>query len=370
LAVALRRVHGCVRGPFSVERDLQEAARFMLIADIFRGVPSVYVTFFAYDEVAHHSGIDRPDAFKVLKRLDRVLGSLEPIAKRAPRSYRFVVLSDHGQSMGATFKQRYGKTLGELVDELAGAGVSVSAPASADEALGQLNAALADAIQHDSRTARLARRSLQGQMQSGELSIGTDEEAPDRVGTALARANDIVVLASGNLGLISFTKWTERMTYEQLADNFPGLPKGLFEHPGISFIMVKSEAEGGLIMGPNGVHYLDDDHVAGEDPLAGFGPHAADHLRRTNSFPNAPDILVISMFNPETNEVAAFEELVGCHGGLGGLQTYPFVLYPADLPLEPEREIIGAGDLNSVLRSWVDHLQPVEPADETACAAG
>ena len=64
-----------------------------------------------------------------------------------------------------------------------------------------------------------------------------------------------------------------------------------------------------------------------------------------------------------------FEELVGCHGGLGGFQTHPFVLYPADLPLEPEREIIGAGDLNSVLRSWVRHLQPREAAVESRAAA-
>src|SRR5262249_54640529 len=97
---------------------MQEASLFMLISDMFRGVPAVYNTLFPYDEVAHHSGIDRPDAFKVLRTLDRVFEKLERAASRAPRPYRFVVLSDHGQSMGATFRQRYGQTLSNLVTSL------------------------------------------------------------------------------------------------------------------------------------------------------------------------------------------------------------------------------------------------------------
>jgi len=84
---------------------MQEASLFMLITDMFRGVPAVYNTFFAYDEVAHHSGIDRPDALKVLRTLDQVFAKLELAARAAQRPYRFVVLSDHGQSMGATFRQ-------------------------------------------------------------------------------------------------------------------------------------------------------------------------------------------------------------------------------------------------------------------------
>src|SRR5262249_748305 len=73
---------------------MQEASLFMLISDMFRGVPAVYNTFFAYDEVAHHSGIDRTDAFKVLRTLDRAFAKLERAAKLAPRPYHFVVLSD------------------------------------------------------------------------------------------------------------------------------------------------------------------------------------------------------------------------------------------------------------------------------------
>ena len=45
---------------------------------------------------------------------------------------------------------------------------------------------------------------------------------------------------------------------------------------------------------------------------------------------HAPDLLLISQYDPELGEVAAFEELIGSHGGLGGPQTEPFILHPAE----------------------------------------
>ena len=72
------------------------------------GGRSIYTTFLAYDEVAHHSGIERADTLAVLAKVDRQIGRIELAAAEAPRPYRLIVLSDHGQSQGATFLQRYG----------------------------------------------------------------------------------------------------------------------------------------------------------------------------------------------------------------------------------------------------------------------
>jgi len=141
------------------------------------------------------------------------------------------------------------------------------------------------------------------------------------------------------------------MTFEQMLETFPELLNGLAEHKGISFFMVQTEHDGGVVRGENGIHYLRDDHVVGVDPLAAFGPNAARHLSRANDFVNAPDILVMSMYNSETGEVAAFEELVGSHGGLGGTQTQPFVLYPAEFAV-PDEPIVGAAALHQTLKSW------------------
>ena len=171
-------------------------------------------------------------------------------------------------------------------------------------------------------------------------------------------ATDVVVLASGNLGIISFPQWKERMTLEQLDAAFPRLIPGLVAHPGISLVLVHSEERGPLAIGKDGAHFLRDGSVDGEDPLAPFGPHAARHLRREAEFANVPDILVISSVDPVTGEVPAFEELVGNHGGLGGSQREPFLLYPAVFDPGAE-EIVGAGHLHDILKGWIEQEQGI-----------
>ena len=53
-----------------IQLDLQVAA---VIADLYAGRPVVYTTFLAYDEVAHHSGVERRDTLAVLRKVDRQL---------------------------------------------------------------------------------------------------------------------------------------------------------------------------------------------------------------------------------------------------------------------------------------------------------
>jgi putative membrane protein len=339
---------------------MQEASLFMLITDMFRGVPAVYNTFFAYDEVAHHSGIDRPDALKVLRTLDQVFATLERAAEMARRPYRFVVLSDHGQSMGATFRQRYDQSLSELVSSLITNEHKIASAEAAVEDWGNLNLAVNAAIEQDTRTSRLIHRVVRGQMENGVVSLGPGNEPTNLDRQDQMEAANVVVLASGNLGLVSFPDWKTRMTLEQISSNFAGLVNGLASHEGIGFVMVHSESDGAVVIGWSGIHYLDDGHVVGEDPLNGFGRNAARHLKREDSFIDAPDILVMSLHDELTGEVAAFEELVGCHGGLGGPQTQPFVLYPTefDPPTEP---IIGAAALHDVLKTW-----RIRATDETS----
>ena len=102
-----------------IQRDLQVEA---IIADLYAGRPVAYTTFLAYDEVAHHSGIERADALvHAAPRSTAQIGRIAAAAESAPRPYEIVVLCDHGQSQGATFLQRYGMTLEQVVHEAAGA---------------------------------------------------------------------------------------------------------------------------------------------------------------------------------------------------------------------------------------------------------
>lgn len=118
--------------------------------------------------------------------------------------------------------------------------------------------------------------------------------------------------------------------------------------------MVRSERDGPVVMGANGVYYLNTDRVEGENPLNLFGKNAPDHLRRTDRFPNCPDILVNSFYDPEKDEGAAFEELIGFHGGMGGTQTQPFLLHPSEMPVETE--LIGAASVYQVCKNWLNEL--------------
>ena len=337
-----------IRGTITVVmRDLNVAT---LLGDIFEGVPVVYSTFVGYDEVAHHSGIEQPDAFAVLKQHDAQLARLERAIERAPRPYNLAVLSDHGQTQGRPFRQRFGVELGELVQGALSRG-DVYAPAAPDEGLSSVGGALTDARVEDTASGRMLARATRDRTVEGEVMIGPNREAAIE---SLEGPSDhtAVVLASGGLGLISLPEGDHRLSIEEIESLHPRLIGALVEHPGIGFVMVRADGDGAVVLGARGSRRLRDDQVTGEDPLLDFGPNAADHLRRTDGFPHCPDILVNCLYDPEANEVAPFEEFMGSHGGLGGWQSRPFALVPSGWS-EPEHPIVGVRAMHETLRGWL-----------------
>ena len=332
-----------------VQVDLQVAA---VVGDMVAGRPVIYTTFLAYDEVAHHSGIERHDALAVLRSVDRQIRRVHASAADAPRPYRLVVLSDHGQSQGTTFLDRYGISLEELVREACETDDVEASTGGEAEALAYLSAGLTEVAGDSTATARAVRSATGARVAGGAVTLGIPARAEIEPGRD---APEIAVMASGNLGLVSFPREPGRVTFERVQALHPRLLNTLREHPGIGFLLVRSERDGAVVLGPRGKRFLDQARLEGEDPLAPFGPRAAAHVRRTDAFPHCPDILVNSTFWPEMEEVAAFEELVGSHGGLGGPQSFPFVLFPADLAPPPE-PIVGPVALHHVLRRWLAQL--------------
>jgi uncharacterized membrane protein YvlD (DUF360 family) len=352
LQARMRKVepHGHRGFPYPLVRAftttlLRDVVVYTLIGDMFRGVPAAYADFVGYDEVAHHSGITQPDALAVLHRIDHQLARLEQAAKSAPRPYHFVLLSDHGQTQGATFRQRYGISLGDFVRGLMDPDTSLDDITHDADTWGYMNAFLTESSAVDSEsgnTGQLTRRAVGNHLQDGLVEYG-----PSTPETSQA---NVTVLASGNLGLVYFNNLPGRLTYEQITAAYPHVVPGLVQHAGIGFVMVRTE-RGPIAMGAKGVHLLNDNRVEGEDPLANFGGRAAEHLLRLDSFTHTPDIVVNSFYDPTTDEAAAFEELIGGHGGLGGKQMHPFLLYPSALTLD-DAEIVGAEHLHRVLRGW------------------
>jgi uncharacterized membrane protein YvlD (DUF360 family) len=340
-----------MRGAITVVmRDLNVAT---LLGDIVEGVPVAYSTFVGYDEVAHHSGIEQPDAFAVLRQHDAQLARLERAIEQAPRPYQLVVLSDHGQSQGAPFRQRYGSELADVVKEALRSG-EVFAPLPSDEGLSVVGAALTDAREEDTAGGRMLARATRANLVEGEVVVGhnrraVEEEKGDAIGS------EAVVLASGGLGLISLTESRRRMTMREIEERHPRLIAALTSHPGIGFVMVHGDDDGPIVLGCRGSRRLRDDAVRGEDPLRDFGEHAADHLRRTDGFPHCPDLLVNCRYDPDLNDVAPFEEFMGSHGGIGGWQSRPFALVPMDWS-EPLGELVGARAMHDALRRWLAEI--------------
>jgi len=298
---------------------------FGVLSDLMKGRPAVYATFSSYDEVAHHSGLERADTLEALRKLDQQFGRIERAIRYAPRPYHVVVLSDHGQTQGATFKQRNGYGFDELVERSLATGV-VTEIMGGDEQSSMVGHAVGEAT-------------------------GISSKKKEKTPKNQVADRQVVVLGSGNLGLVYLMEESRRLTLEEIESRHPSLIPALREHPHVGWLLVRSEQHGPVALGGKGVHYLADGRVEGEDPLAAFSPNAPQHLVRTDGFSNVADIMVGSFYDPDLDEGCAFEELISFHGGLGGPQTRAFVLAPKELPF-PDKPLVGAASVHELLAGW------------------
>ena len=207
-----------------------------VLTDMMRGRPAVYATFSSYDEVAHHSGLERADTLEALRKLDDRFAEIERARRYAPRPYEIVVLSDHGQTQGATFKQRNGYGLDELVERSLARG-DVSGIAGGDEQSSMVGNAFNEA--------------------TGKTAKRPKNDVSDR---------DVVVLGSGNLGLVYLMEERRRLTLEEIEERHPQLVPALREHPHVGWLLVRSSEHGAVALGARGAHYLADGRDRGRGP--------------------------------------------------------------------------------------------------------
>ena len=312
---------------------MREINTSTLIGDMMVGdIDVAYSTYLGYDEIAHHSGVRDEDSWYALKGMDKQIKRLINTTKYTPREYQFVIQSDHGQTNGATFKQRHGESFEDFIKSLLPEDMSMFSKMSSNE-----DHYAETFIPLSNQINTLKNRNKKDEKQ--ELSD-----------------SEVIVLASGNLAMVYLTQWNYRLTYEELNKFFPELIPGILENKYIGFIVVRSSEKGDLAIGKDGIYYLDTDEIEGKNPVVGFGDNIARHIRRNSSFKHTPDILVNSFYDAEKDEVCAFEELVGSHGGAGGSQTKPFILYPSNWDVDDE-EIIGAENIYKLLKDNLEKLK-------------
>ena len=311
-----------------------------LIGDMMVGdVDVAYSTYLGYDEIAHHSGVRDEDVWFALKGMDKQIKRLLGGNKYSPRQYQFVIQSDHGQTNGATFKQRYGESFEDFVKSLLPLDVNMYANMSSNEDhFAEVYVPFSDKFKF------LKNRNKE------------DDEKE-------LKESEVIVLASGNLAMIYLTQWHHRLTYEEINEMFPQLISEIVNNEYIGFILVRSSQKGDMAIGKNGIYYLDSGEIEGQNPLEGFGDNIAKHLKRNSTFKYTPDILVNSFYDAENDEVCAFEELIGSHGGVGGSQSEPFILYPSDWVV-PDEEIVGAENIYKLLKINLENIKESSKIDK------
>ena len=319
---------------------LRNLSTSLVIEELYASTPTIYVDYTGYDAIAHHCGPERPEAVDALTGIDRTIGTLFRALRQTPRPYHIVLLSDHGQNLAATYRQRYGRPLEDVIASLMGGSPTVLGASEPVEHRGASGDIVSELARRHAARNRVGRRSADSPPRSG------GGEAPP----------DLVVCASGNLALVYFTMRPERLPMEEIDERHPGLIDALAAQPGVGIVLAHSQGRGAVIASTSGRRALGD--VAGNDadPLAPYGAHAIASLGRLDGFENCGDLVVLGAPDERTGEFTSFEELVGSHGGLGGWQAAPFIAYPATWQLD-EEPIVGAPAVHRQLVRWRANLQ-------------
>lgn len=337
---------------FALERAvavvfLRELTTHIIIEDIFSRYQTIYATFLGYDVVAHHTGISSPAVFSVLRGLDKQIQRIQRANSDTGNWYDLVVLSDHGQSQGEHFQQRFGISLEQFVRSLIKGDPNVVSTGASEEVKGYVNSLLTEVLNPHQKVKGSVKRIYQ-QLRSDKGDF-TYFEGPARPTDPDA---DVIICPSGNMALIYFPQIPQRLTLRQISDLFPTLIVDLSCHEGIGLVMVHSDDHGPLLFHAGGMHVLKTGQIEGQDILRFYPKNTRSQLMKLNQFKHCGDLVVFSRFNPETGETPAFEALLGHHGGIGGLQTDALVCFPASFPWN--EEINDSIDLHQQLRKWQD----------------
>jgi uncharacterized membrane protein YvlD (DUF360 family) len=392
---------------------MREICTNVAVLDMMRGAPSIYMLYLGYDEVAHHSGPWTSDAFGDLRRLDKTFARLRrAIHEKAARPYSLIILSDHGQSFGATFKQRYGLSIKEFIEQQLPHGTTVAQAIGGDTGAMGLQGMAGELANVHTQGAgnRLTRRVAQGSaklahkaaaldsLPAGARSarpLGPDAPSPgvqpSRTGvpaTSLAGEGaveahpipadqtagqafgsaEVTAYGSGNAAQVYFSLFDRKIKLSELQTAYPGVVDALVQHEGIGMVLGYEDDMTAVVLGKGGRRNLHTGEVVGVDPVAPYAP-AAGHgaasldtriwqLRRVMEFPSAGDLWLHSTVYPD-GTVAALEELVGSHGGVGGEQTDAFIFHPPDVEVPPTRCSTDVFHILNAYRATPPPQQPV-----------
>ena len=320
----------------------------LIIEEMYRGANVIYADFTDYDELAHHCGPERVESFQALDGVDQAIGTLAKAAENAPRPYKFVVLSDHGQSLGrdvqAALRQepRRGRP---RPDERARHARSRRRPQGEGSTF--VNSFLSEITRSKGVGPTVARAALANSTTDGVVDLDHEEIPPPADESTIA----VVGLGQPRARVVHRPRPPPDGRGARGPASGAGVDAGRASG--------RRRADGPLVGARR--RRLRADAASATSTRTGsrartrptlFGEHTIMSLKREDAMTHAPDLLLLSQYDPEMGEVAAFEELIGSHGGLGGFQTQPFILHPKEWELD-EPVPLGAPAIYRNIRRWL-----------------
>jgi hypothetical protein len=349
-------------------RELQTVA---VLLDIYTGVPAIYTTYNVYDEYAHHFGPDSGAAYSSIRAMDRRIGEILRMTRRAPgRPYDIYILSDHGQTPAVPYRVKYGETFGDTIVAATKHGVLVMAgtgdytPAPT-EVMNFLVQELEGVSEHGSLPTRKLGGRL-GRWLRREYKLFPIVAENVKV----SEESELVVTYSSSLAHLYWTRPEDALTLDQIREEPArrGLYYFLVSHGGIGLVITRvvdgahvENMRGRALLSPDGEFSL----LSGEDPLLHYATSAVERrsIATLAQSSNAGDIIVFGAYDPERDRCVCFDDQVGAHGAMGGRQAWPFFMAPRGL-VGKNYEISDPLDLYPIFRRYteatpVDGLPPI-----------
>ncbi len=325
---------------------LRDVGTYFTMLDIIRGVPAIYTLYAGYDEVAHHSGPYTHDTDLTLRQFDMQVRRIKQVIEtKAKRPYELLLLSDHGQSFGATFEQRYGISILQFIEQQLPQGTSIAGTGGGDDGTIGVSAMMAELqnMQDHEQAGRVGRSVINQTQRVMQRNLEQQSSMQE------AKPAKVTFSYGGNGGLVYFDLFPRKITLNELNAAYPGMVDKVVQHEGIGFVIAYEDDYTPVAFGKGGARNLVSGVVVGEDPLLPYGDVElrAWQLRRMAEFENSGDLILNSTLYPD-GTVAALEELIGNHGGLGGEQTDAYLFHPADMVIPETR---GSFEFKALLDS-------------------
>ncbi len=321
---------------------LRELQTFGVIADIYAGVPAIYTTYSGYDELAHHYGPGSRPALKNLKYTDKRIGEIMRMLHYAPGArYELIILSDHGQTPGYPFQQRFGATLGEAISACLRQRqptVSCGPLAFTHVQLGYLENELEA---HSGDWRNRVYRSLKNRLQATIRQLVPETLKVDTQG-------GIVITYSSSLAHLYLVGESRRLSWQEIDASHPQLLPFLCQHEGIGFLIAR-DADGRVCFFHADGRQCIGEQAAPESVELGFLKPYGDperllpELLRFGGDEACGDLILFGAYDGE--RIACFDDQVGGHGSVGGEQLRPFLILPAGHPLLGREDLNGHGFL-------------------------